>query len=213
VSKQLAPRSDDELNFGRSLSERERDLGFASLDMEEASALIARAAELLTGSDDDADVPISPRMSELRDRAERLAWLVEFRYLKTVADARGWRPTMSLGPVEVIAAIAASQTVIPFLRAACEELGKRFGGSITDWMSKVKVKRRNGRDEVAVISQGDAELVVTLLSEVPPAAAASALELPQVGRRRVRWNPETRVWDEEDRPLIGEEWTPQRPPE
>ncbi len=93
---------------------------------------------------------------------------------------------------QVMVVAAAAGTVGPFVTACCTELGKRFGGTVADWTSRV---RRNADIPVEV----DGVVTVLQIEEnLPDEARLTLLDLdfndPVVRGCRLRWNTEAQAW-------------------
>jgi hypothetical protein len=88
-----------------------------------------------------------------------------------------------------------------FVTAFCSELGKRFGGGMADWGSKVCLrKKRSVTDKVDLLVQEDDSLTVLEISEDLPDDARWALldldiKAPAVRGHRLRWNAYTETWE------------------
>src|SRR5258708_39693993 len=67
----------------------------------------------------------------------------------------------------------------PFVTAFCTELGKRFGGTVADWTSKIDVLHKKGRSARAdlLIKDDDAQTVVELHQHLTDEAWLALMDL------------------------------------
>jgi hypothetical protein len=96
-------------------------------------------------------------------------------------------------------AIAAG-TLGPFVTAFCTELGRRFGGTVADWASRVYLRRKHGDDRQAelFVEVDDTVIVIDLEQGLGFESSAALLELDidaeDVRGHRLKWNDEARAW-------------------
>jgi hypothetical protein len=132
----------------------------------------------------------------------------------TKKDDPDWEELQHLmrGVVSVPEVAIAAATVGPFLTAYCTELGKRFGGSTADWISKIGIRRR--RSQIRVPVKG-AVTVFEIPNDMPdpehmPDEAKLALidlDLMAEGVRgqRLRWDAKAGQWVVADQGGAGHE--------
>jgi hypothetical protein len=101
------------------------------------------------------------------------------------------------GAVEI--AIAAG-TLGPFVNAFCAELGKRFGGTVADWTSRVYLRRRRDDSKKAdlVVEVNNGVTVVELEEGLTDEARLALLDLDieaeAMRGQRLRWDTTAGVW-------------------
>ena len=88
----------------------------------------------------------------------------------------------------------------PFVTAFCTELGKRFGGTVADWTSRVHLRRKGVESPKAdlIVEVDDEVTVIELEDDLSDAARLALLELDikqqAVRGRRLTWNAEAQAW-------------------
>jgi hypothetical protein len=91
--------------------------------------------------------------------------------------------------------IVTAATAGPFVTAFCTELGKRFGGSVADWIARVRRSQAGVTLDIPV--DGDIT-VVELAEDLPDDARLALIDLdftnPSVRGHRLRWDAETQSW-------------------
>ena len=101
----------------------------------------------------------------------------------------------SLLPIAV-----AAGTLGPFVTAFCTELGRRFGGTVADWASRVSLHRKHGVDRQAelFVEVDDTVIVIDLEQGLGFESSAALLELDidaeDVRGHRLKWDDEARGW-------------------
>lgn len=91
--------------------------------------------------------------------------------------------------------IATAVTAGPLLTAFCTELGKRFGGSVADWIAQIRRSQAGITLDIPV----DNDITVVELAEgLPDDAWLALIDLdftnPSVRGHRLRWDAETQSW-------------------
>jgi hypothetical protein len=94
----------------------------------------------------------------------------------------------------------AAGTLGPFINAFCTELGRRFGGSVADWVSRVHADARErtpGRVDLSVdVGEDVVSTTIDLDAGQEEATAARAAELVsrQVQERGLKWDEAAGTW-------------------
>ena len=106
---------------------------------------------------------------------------------------------MTGGQVNVVEMAVAAGTLGPFVSAFCTELGKRFGGTVADWVSHVRLLRRRDSSKAELLLKLDDDVtVVELEEELSDEARLALLELDiraqAVRGRRLRWDAAAGTW-------------------
>lgn len=99
------------------------------------------------------------------------------------------------GPEIVIAAT----TIGPFVTAFCTELGKRFGGTVADWTSRVQLRPSRGGGSAKVelaVTVDNAMAVLEIEESLPDEARLALLDLDDTGLlgHRLIWSAEAGKW-------------------
>lgn len=125
--------------------------------------------------------------------------------VKFAAGARRGQPSASVPvlhhSITAIEAVVAATTFGPFVTAFCTELGKRFGGSISDWASKIRLRQKASVPSEAdlLVELDNVVTVVELEKDLPDEARLAFLDLdlkaPAIRGRRLRWNAEGQAWE------------------
>jgi hypothetical protein len=140
----------------------------------------------------DADQPEKSESSLLKIRANTL---------KSLAN-RTWLDTEDIADDACNTAwtIAIAATAGPFVTAFCTELGRRCGGTVADWASRVHFRRRNdgsAGDEI-VVKADDTITVFEFDEQVSDEARLALLNLDitdkAVKGHRLKWSPKVRAW-------------------
>jgi hypothetical protein len=91
-------------------------------------------------------------------------------------------------------------TLGPFVTAFCTELGKRFGGTVADWVSHMRIRPKPGEstgDEL-VVEVDDSVTVIEFNDDLPDEAKLLLLDLDVeaegIRGNRLTWNAAARVW-------------------
>jgi hypothetical protein len=102
-----------------------------------------------------------------------------------------------------MAEVAAGASLATFLRAYCAELGKRFGGSTADWISKVHVRKRVHPTEGKTALEVPVNDVVTKFEvadndDLPDEAKLALIDLDitaeGVRGHRLMWDAKVQRW-------------------
>ncbi len=104
-------------------------------------------------------------------------------------------------PTFGVAEIAAGLAGFTFLRAYCEELGKRFGGSTADWLSKLRVRRHRMKSKAARLEvpvNGVTTYFEIADDGLPDEAKLALIDLDLTAEgirgHRLRWDAEAQTW-------------------
>jgi len=101
---------------------------------------------------------------------------------------------------QIVLVGAAAGTLGPFVNAFCTELGRRFGGSVADWVSRVHAYARErppGRVDLSVdIGEDVVSTTIDLDAGQEEATAARAARLVsrQVRERGLKWDGAAGTW-------------------
>jgi hypothetical protein len=104
------------------------------------------------------------------------------------------------GDVHIIEMAGLMGTLVPFTTAFCTELGKRFGGTVADWTSRVRLHRASDQSAKAeiVVRTDDAFTVIELEEGVPDEARLALLDLnieaEDIRGHRLRWDAALSAW-------------------
>jgi hypothetical protein len=100
-----------------------------------------------------------------------------------------------------IETVIAAGTLGSFATAFCAELGRRLGGTLADWASRVHLRRRHSGSAMGdLYITGDDEVVsvVEFSVSLPDEAKLALLDLdvtsPPLRGRRLAWNAEAKAW-------------------
>lgn len=91
-------------------------------------------------------------------------------------------------------------TVSPFLTAFCAELGKRFGGTASEWISRIRLRRREGASSPTELTiQTDSAMTVLeigdyLTDEAKLAMLDLDIEDTAIRGHRLAWNQKKGAW-------------------
>lgn len=100
--------------------------------------------------------------------------------------------------VQVVVAAIAAGTLGPFITAFCTEMGKRFGGTVSDWAERVHLRRkRNALDTTELVIVADNAVTTIELAESLPDGAMRALldlDIKTFRGHRLVWNAEAKAW-------------------
>jgi hypothetical protein len=97
-------------------------------------------------------------------------------------------------------AVVLAGTLGPFLTAFSTELGRRFGGTVADWASRIRLRRRRGEPtEVGLTITDDGAVTVLELDEGLSDEARLALidldiKADGVRGHRLKWDTQATAW-------------------
>jgi hypothetical protein len=101
----------------------------------------------------------------------------------------------TLGAGEWISAFAVTRGLAPFVMAFGTELGKRLGGSVADWASRIGVRRKPGSGAEALLrvdTGGGGVTVFEVADDMSDDAKLALLDLDVTAKGvhgyRLRWN-------------------------
>src|ERR1700692_4509577 len=101
---------------------------------------------------------------------------------------------INISNVSGVEVVIGAATFGPFVTAFCTELGKRFGGTVADWTSRVHLRRKGGESTKAdlIVEVDDEVTVLELQDDLPDEARLALLELDlkqqAVRGRRLTWS-------------------------
>jgi hypothetical protein len=120
------------------------------------------------------------------------------------AAAAGAEPDVTFGilpvDVHVIEMAGLMGTLGPFTTAFCTELGKRFGGTVADWTSRVRLHRASDQSDKAeiVVRADDTFTVIELEEGVSDEARLALLDLDiqaeDIRGHRLKWDTALNAW-------------------
>jgi hypothetical protein len=103
--------------------------------------------------------------------------------------------------IQDVELIVLASTLGPLVTAFCTELGKRLGGTVADWMSRVKARpRESNRKHAAdiVVEADDAVTSLEITDDLSDEAKLALLDLDisdqSIQGRRLRWDGHARRW-------------------
>jgi|SRR5580704_14210949 hypothetical protein len=126
-----------------------------------------------------------------------------------MAESSNGNSSINIGHVSAAEVVIGAATFGPFVTAFCTELGKRFGGTVADWTSRVHLRRKGGGSTKAdlIVEVDDDVTVLELEDDLPDEARLALLELDikqqAVRGRRLTWNAAAQAWLPVTRPLSG----------
>jgi hypothetical protein len=105
----------------------------------------------------------------------------------------------------VVYGVIAAGTLGPFVNAFCTELGKRLGGTVADWASRVHLQRRRDDSDGAdlVVEANDSTTVLELSESMTDEAKLALLDLDitdvTIRGHRLRWDAQSASWATADK--------------
>lgn len=100
----------------------------------------------------------------------------------------------------VVGEVILGGALAPFAAAFCTELGRRFGGSTADWISRVRLRRRphNPAATDLLIEAGGSVTALEVGDDLTEDAKLALLDLdiedPEVRGHRMIWNTQLSAW-------------------
>jgi hypothetical protein len=139
-------------------------------------------------------IGVQPALDEVRDDD----W-IELSIPKPVKEQITTKYNKYGGPSTIEIVVVAS-TLGPLSTAFCTELGKRFGGTVADWISRVRTRRRNDNAMVADMIVDDGETVTSLeiTEALTDEAKLALLDLDisnkAIRGKNLRWDSQSKAW-------------------